>query len=69
MNIFYPEDRTGYETIEAMQAKHEFAAAQAVRSFPGASSEREAILMALCQAHSIISGAKTRLEAMTKKES
>lgn len=58
MNVFYPEDRTGYETPEAMRDKHEAAAEQAVRSFPGASSEREAILMALCQAKSIIAGAK-----------
>ncbi len=69
MNIFYPEERTGYETVEAMREKHEAAAAQAVRSFPGASSEREAILMALCQTQSIIAGAKARLAALSPKES
>lgn len=69
MNIFYPEVRTGYETVEAMRERHEAAAAQAVRSFPGASSEREAILMDLCQMQSTIAGAKARLAAMTPKES
>ena len=67
MMIFYPEDRTGYETKEQMIAQHDKVKQAAIKSYPGASSDEQAILMALCNYQSIVTGAKLRLTFIENK--
>lgn len=59
--IFYPQDRTGYETKENLQKRVENTALEAIKSFPGANGDKE---VALCymvqQLQSVILGAKQR---------
>ena len=61
--IFYPEDRDGYETPEAMAEAHRAVVMSALNSYPGAEGcELTATAMALRQAQSVIRGAKARYE-------
>lgn len=63
--LFYPEERTGYETREEMQAAHQEVLRQALASYPGANGDPiVALCMALRQSQSIIRGAKARLNSI-----
>lgn len=66
--IFYPKDRTGYQTKEAMEAEHKACQEQALLSYPGAKGDLlVAMSMTVCQLNSVIEGAKERKRVMVVK--
>ncbi len=65
-SVLYPEDRSGYETVEEMRKRHAEERALAVKVYVGAKDDDEAVAMSHSSALSVIRGARKRLEDREK---